>query len=311
MKLKILRGAHDLDMVDSVYELIQDVDVLFLEFIGTKEQKRTYERTFNDLTSDETFANSDEALKFKDFPDPYARLGYLLRGSKVRICLVDDYLQDGESLKAYINKSTTFFSDAVIDALQPTPDTPPDFAAVYDSVSNVVDQNLARFRRRDKLVAQQVAAVIKQFEEQGIKHDTMALVQGYVHWSSRFLKVSLPDLELQEIKYNTEGVRLFLKLPYNQLIRAKLAHPKEPLSHREVYMAVAVFLEEMANDHETTEYSTAGYVLRDDPTTLRFAAYAESLAKLDTIELQRRITEVVALIEDKSNTKKALENLDV
>lgn len=250
MRLTILRGIHDMTMIDDVVRLSRDADVIFYECVDTKEEKMKLNKHLIMLEFSQEFADSDDARKLGALPNLYYRWFYEIRGREIMPFPVDHVLKEGETLQEYVGSNMNILTGGILVAYAKTGD----FDAFYTALGHNLEKIMAFNRRRDALVADQVKSYIELMEQQGTRHENIVLFQGFMHESKPYLQKLLPDLEIKEVMFGKETFNRIMRLPENRLALNRLAYPKRPMERRFVAMLIVLTLIQLQEDPDPEGY---------------------------------------------------------
>lgn len=299
MKLAILRGMHDPGMVDEVVSLVEDKDVVFFEYVNTMEQKEALEDILGGLSFDDAYAQSEKVKKFAEWPDAFLRIGYRLRGKHIALVPVDDVLKEGQTVESYVQGMMTYFAGDEVDNFIETGDPEP----LYESFEASLRHNAAETRRRDEKVARQIAVMVPMLKERGIKHENIALVQGYVHNSAPFIRKLIPDLEITEQLYNRELTESLARTPLLRMDREKVLHPDKPANRKDIDTFLASIFQGILDDRTVALniYAAASHHM-DNPNIQYMYDLQEAYNKMDADTLHTHLLQLVARMRDQENT---------
>lgn len=225
-------------MVNDVVEAAKDCNLLFLEFIASKETKDMYTVFANNVTLTDRYDPDRYIGKvLAESPDAYLRIIWKLRKSDIVVKLVDKTVQDE---KAENDFSYDAISDEMLEDLVATGD--------FEKFYQQADQNVAliarEIRTRDKIVARQVVEYVNRIQKNDPDSAIRAiLVQGLLHESGPHIKMFLPEAQIETIYFNTDLNDLMHNLPSNRLTKSKLDHPADKILAEDADRALLLFLD--------------------------------------------------------------------
>lgn len=224
-RLFILRGLHDLAMVDEVARKVAGYDVVFYESIATQEERVATNKFMTAVSTSESYAAQVDTAELERLKHPFLQIAWKLRGKNIIFVAVDTELKPGQTADEIVNTNFDLHLEKLRQAALSN-----DIQPYYKAMESSVMLTVRAIQERDEQVANQVKLFVDFMAEKGRYCDKLALIQGYNHRTAPLLAKLLPDYDIREDTYNEAMMQEVLSFPYNQMIDQKIQHPDEPVS---------------------------------------------------------------------------------
>jgi hypothetical protein len=217
MNITIMRGLHDIAMVEPVTAEARGADALLMECIGTEQDKLDCLKFMSNMSDSADFADTFNGNEPEIIADTFRRVGWELRKSGIQFALVDETTDDPAALLA----RQKIFEEADMYKLIESND----FEAFYTSTQNHIQNLMNSIQERDQLVVSQTVSYIEGRQKLGVATNRIVLSQGYIHHTKPLLQKHFPEAVIEEKYYGFLQLNEFEEDPELQLLLHLTANP--------------------------------------------------------------------------------------
>jgi hypothetical protein len=237
IKIKILRGLHTNDAIPDLLPQLENADIVLIEFVRSKSESQMLFKALNLLGSNKEYVEIFSKNLETNLDNNFIRLlGWELRGQHKYIDFVDVFMSDEAYSSEFVKLLPWQGVDELLLAIKNDP------SRRYELINEMVARDAQIIKERDVVVVNQIISIIKNKDNNVVDkilrekgRCNIAVVQGYVHHITPYLRQSLRDVDMAEVFYGPSDSRLFIeKNPIMKLLRLKLSSSNDAISDKDI-----------------------------------------------------------------------------
>lgn len=236
IKLRILRGIHSIDSIESLGKELIDADIILIENLIPKSHVQPTRSMLYALSNNQQYIDSFSKDLDKNLHNNFvARVAWELRGKGKLFDLIDLKFNDETAEKDLEQVSINYGFGKAFDEIQDDP------SSRYTVIDKFLKSRLSVLRYRDKVMANQIDKIIRNPEQPYISAVVakngvcnIAVVQGLMHRVKPLLETLHPSLEIEERIYNPRGAQQSLTNPVIAIFYDLIMSGRDTLTDKEV-----------------------------------------------------------------------------